>query len=178
MRKRTAVLALLAGAVAVLAITSYATAQSGKKNFGETLTGYLEVPAVSTGASGTFEATVEGNALDYALSYSGLEGTVTQAHIHFGQRSVNGGISIWLCSNLASPPTPAGTQPCPASGTVTGTVGAADVVGPAGQGIAAGEFDEIVSAMRAGRAYANVHSTLAPGGEIRAQLNDENQRDD
>jgi hypothetical protein len=178
MRKRTAVLALLAGAVAVLAVASYATAQSGKKNFDATLIGYLEVPAVSTEASGTFEATIEDDALSYRLSYSGLEGSVAQAHIHFGQRSVNGGISIWLCSNLASPPTPPGTPPCPESGTVTRTVGPADVVGPAGQGIAAGEFDEIVAAIQTGRAYANVHSSLFPGGEIRAQLNDENQRDD
>jgi hypothetical protein len=178
MRKRTALLALLAGAVAVLAVASYATAQSGKRNVHATLMGYLEVPAISTGASGTFEATIDDDALHYRLSYSGLESSVTQAHIHFGQRSVNGGISIWLCSNLASPPTPAGTPACPASGTVTRTVGAAEVVGPVGQGIAAGEFDEIVAALQAGRAYANVHSALAPGGEIRAQLSDENQRDD
>ena len=34
---------------------------------------------------------------DYKLSYEDLEGTVTQAHIHVGQLSVNGGIAIWLC---------------------------------------------------------------------------------
>jgi hypothetical protein len=179
MRKRTAVVVLLAGAVAVLSVASYATADSGKTNFDETLIGYLEVPAVSTEAGGSFQASLEDDALTYRLTYSGLEGSVTQAHIHFGQRSVNGGISIWLCSNLASPPTPAGTPACPApGGTVTRTVGPSDVVGPAGQGIAAGEFDEIVEAIQAGRAYANVHSSLFPGGEIRAQLNDENQRDD
>lgn len=177
MRKRTAVLALLAGAVAVLAVASYATAQSGKQNVDETLIGYLEVPAISTGASGSFEATIEDETLSYRLSYSGLEGSVTQSHIHFGQRSVNGGISIWLCGTAALPG-PAGTPTCPASGTVTRTVGPADVVGPAGQGIAAGEFDEIVAALREGRAYANVHSSMFPGGEIRAQLADENQRDD
>jgi hypothetical protein len=52
------------------------------------------------------------------------------------------------------------------------------VIGPAGQGIAAGEFAEIVRAIRAGRAYANVHSTKFPGGEIRGQINDDNQKDD
>jgi hypothetical protein len=43
-------------------------------------------------------------------------------------------------------------------------------VGPAGQGIAAGEFDELVRAIKAGVTYANVHSEMFPGGEIRGQL--------
>jgi hypothetical protein len=51
------------------------------------------------------------------------------------------------------------------------------VIGPAGQGIAAGEFSELVDALRAGRAYANVHSSKFPGGEIRGQINDDDQRD-
>jgi hypothetical protein len=44
------------------------------------------------------------------------------------------------------------------------------VIGPVGQGISAGEFDELVSAIRAGKTYANVHTVERPGGEIRAQL--------
>ena len=86
------------------------------------LRGLNEVPAVISSARGDFRAKVNLHAqtIEYELSYSDLEGAVTQAHIHVGQRSVNGGVSIWLCSNLASPPTPAGTQPCPPSpATVT-----------------------------------------------------------
>jgi CHRD domain len=45
-----------------------------------------------------------------------------------------------------------------------------DVIGPASQGIAAGEFDELVRAIRAGVTYANVHSEKFPGGEIRGQI--------
>lgn len=79
---------------------------------------------------------------------------------------------IWLCSNLASPPTPPGTPPCPlGSGTVEGTVDASDVVGPSGQGITTGEFAEALRAIRSGITYANVHSTKFPGGEIRGQIN-------
>ena len=51
-----------------------------------------------------------------------------------------------------------------------GTSTAADVVGPAAQGIAAGEFEELVQAIRAQRTYANVHAAAFPGGEIRGQL--------
>ena len=44
------------------------------------------------------------------------------------------------------------------------------MIGPANQGIAAGEFDELVRAIRAGVTYANVHSEKFPGGEIRGQI--------
>ena len=45
---------------------------------------------------------------------------------------------------------------CPnGAGTVTGTVTAANIIGPAGQGVAPGEFQEAIAAMRDGAAYAN-----------------------
>ena len=97
---------------------------------------------------------------------------MTQSHIHFGQPSVAGGISVWLCGNPPLTP-PAGTALCPNPGDgaeVTGTLTAANVVGPVGQGIAAGEFAELIRAIRKGDAYANVHSTKFPGGEIRGQI--------
>ena len=174
---------LLVAVIGLLGVGSYAIAGDGTKNFkGKELTGYEENLDVSTPATGSFEARLsqDGTALEYELSYSGLQGNVTQAHIHFGKRAVNGGISIWLCGTGA-PGTPfagpAATPTCPPSGTVTRTVTAADVVGPTAQGIAPGEFAEILAAMRAGHAYANVHSSLFPGGEIRAQLNDNDGRD-
>ena len=137
-----------------------------------TLSGYQEVPAVSTAAAGEFRAKIghDDQFIDYELSYSGLQGTVTQAHIHFAQRSVNGSIVIWLCGT-ATNPGPAGTQACPASGSIVGTITAANVVaGAASQQIAAGELAEVIAAMRARAAYANVHTNLSPGGEIRGQI--------
>lgn len=141
------------------------------------LIGFQEVPAISTTGKGTFEARVNdsGTAMDFKLQWENLQGaTVTQAHIHFGQPSVNGGIIIWLCGS-ASNPGPAGTPVCPGplDGTVEGTVDASKVVGPAtppGQGILANEFAEALKAIRAGVAYANVHTTTWAGGEIRGQI--------
>jgi hypothetical protein len=168
----------LAAAVAVVVVASVlvTTAVAGGGDgdrFSARLTGFEEVPAVSTGASGKFDAKVrvwEGQ-LQYRLSYRDLEGSVTQAHIHFGQPAVNGGITVWLCTTPAVTGAPAGTQTCPASpATITGTADAGDVVGPAAQGIAPGEFDELVAAMDAGVTYANVHSSMFPGGEIRGQI--------
>ena len=133
------------------------------------LSGYQEVPAVSSGASATFRARMVGESLEWELSYRGLEGDALQSHIHFGQAGVNGGVAVFLCTNLGNGP--AGTQACPLrAGTVRGTATAASVLGPGGQGIAAGEWDELVKAMRAGVTYVNVHSTVWPSGEIRGQL--------
>lgn len=136
------------------------------------LSGFNEDPLVlSTTGNGRFTLRINRDKQEatYSLSYSALEGDVTQSHIHIGGRSQSGGISVFLCSNLGNGPV--GTQPCPpAPATITGTLVPANVIGPAGQGVAAGEFNELVDAIRAGFAYVNVHSAKYPGGEIRAQL--------
>jgi hypothetical protein len=96
---------------------------------------------------------------------------VTQAHIHVAQRGVNGSIVIWLCGTTTNPG-PEGTQTCPQSGTITGTITAGDVVAGSmtSQQLDAGELDEVIAAIRARVAYANVHTDLSPGGEIRGQI--------
>jgi hypothetical protein len=135
------------------------------------LSGFNEDPlALSTTGNGRFRAEIDEQAqtISWKLSYADLEGTVTQAHLHLGGKAQSGGISVFLCSNLGD--RPAGTQACPGSGTITGTISPVDVTGPAAQGISAGQFDELLAAVEHGVVYANVHSTLYPGGEIRGQL--------
>jgi hypothetical protein len=169
MRRRTFVL-VLAVLSAGLLVTSLAGAGStGKKNFKANLTGFQEVPAVSSFGSGTFTATIDDDAqtITYELSYGGLNSSTLFAHIHLGQRGANGGVAAFLCGGGDKPPCPAGTG---GTETVTGVIDAADVIGPAAQGIAPGEFDELVRAIRARVTYANVHSMTQPGGEIRGQL--------
>ena len=129
---------------------------------------------VSTVARGEFDATIseDEQSIVYELTYSGLQGTVTQAHIHVAQRGVNGSIVIWLCGTTTNPG-PEGTQTCPPSGTITGTITAGDVVAGSmtSQQLEAGELDEVIAAIRARAAYANVHtSPLSTGGEIRGQI--------
>ena len=160
-------------AVLVLVGASASAAQgSGDDDTTSTrLVGLQEVPPISTVGVGTFRVRmVSDDAFRFRLTYNRLESPVTQAHIHFAQRRVAGGISVFLCSNLPSPPP--GTAACPGttSGVVTGTITADDVVGPVPQGITAGEFDELVRAIRVGATYANVHTSTFPGGEIRGQI--------
>ncbi len=166
------VLSAVLGGVLLLALGSFALADEGSKNNADgRLIGYQEVPSVSSTGSGEFDATIVGDSkIEYTLSYRDLEGSITQSHIHFGQRSVNGGISVFLCTNLGNGP--AGTQLCPAApATISGTIVAADVgAGASAQGLTTGEFAELLAAIRAHKTYANVHTVKHPGGEIRAQL--------
>jgi hypothetical protein len=190
MRRITLHAALIGALLLVFGAGSYAVAQGGERNVNSAdMSGYAEAPPVSSQASGKFKAEIDDSAdtITYELEYGDLEGTVTQAHIHFGQRSVSGGISVWLCETATNPNplTTADTPTCPQSGTVTGVLRPSDVQGPGGvppapggQGIAPGEFEELVAAIRAGRTYANVHSSKFGPGEIRGQVNDDNQRDD
>jgi hypothetical protein len=164
-------LAGIVAVVAALAVVGVAVAGGGERNLREQLSGYEEVPAISTTGSGDFRAQIErfDDEIHYRLSYRDLESAVTQSHIHLGQEAVNGGISVFLCSNLGNGPE--GTQACPASpATISGTIGPEDVIGPTGQGIELGAYDELLAAIEAEATYVNVHTTGRPGGEIRAQL--------
>jgi CHRD domain len=167
--------------LAVIALVSAATivlAQGGFKKISELLTGYNEVPSVSTTGGGNFTARISNDEsrIDWELSYSDLEGAIQQSHIHIGNVGVNGGISVFLCTNLGNGP--AGIQPCPAPpATISGTILAADVspnipatLAARNQGLNTGEIDELIKAIRAGATYVNVHSTTWPGGEIRSQI--------
>ena len=175
MRKRRLFSALIFAVPVVLAGTFAVAGDSGKSQFkADTLTGYQEIAGagtVSTVGTGTFEAQLDGDAINYTLTYGDLEGgALLFAHIHFGARGVNGGVIAFLCGGGNKPACP------PSPATVTGTIVASDVTGPIPQGIEAGSFDEVVRAIRAGAVYANVHTTRWGAGEIRGQVNDTNQR--
>lgn len=173
----------LVAVMAFLGVGSYAIA-GGKasKVHADPLTSYQEVVsnanqgAFSSVGFGEFEAEVddETQTITYLLEYAGLEGPVTtQAHIHLGNRYTTGGISAFLCGGGTKP------NPCPpAAGTVTGTITPADVQGPTAQGIEPGAWQELAAAIRAGYTYVNVHTSKFPTGEIRAQIEDKNQRQD
>jgi hypothetical protein len=141
------------------------------QEFRADLDGFEEVPPVSTSGGGRFDAELfaEHGELAYKLTYSRLESPVAQSHIHFGQAGVNGGITVFLCTNLDNGPD--GTQGCPeGGGEVSGTITADDVIGPEAQGISPGEFAELLEAMLNRSTYVNVHTVEHGGGEIRGEV--------
>jgi len=162
-----------------LALGGYVSVAGQNRNANHvkaSLDGFQEIPAISTTGEGTLDLRIDDDAetIEYELSYRNLEGiapfvtdgVVGASHIHVGATATTGGVSAFLCGGGGKPA-------CPASGTVTGTVTAADIVGPALQGINAGEptaFAEFVRAIRAGYTYVNVHTTRWSTGEIRGQI--------
>ena len=156
-----------------------AAAPARADHFSAKFSGFEEIGGLGAGETGAIRSDGKGSlildldrrnqVLTFTLEYSGLSADVTQSHIHFGKRHVAGGIMVFFCSNLANPP--AGTQPCPASGgTVTGTITAASVIGPAAQNVTAGDFDALADALESNTAYGNIHTVKFPAGEIRGQI--------
>lgn len=127
------------------------------------LSGANEVPPVATSASGqaVIEVNRSGTEVTYSISAAGIE-NVTQAHIHLGGAAENGGVVAFLLDARDSPIS-AGESTEIASGTLT----EADLIGS----LEGASFMELVDALANGNAYVNVHTEAHPPGEIRGQIN-------
>jgi hypothetical protein len=162
----------IAAAALILALVgaSIAVASAGKgkhddHGFAARLIGFNEVPANNTAGHGKLRFTMTSTQITFRLVYADLSGPPAAAHIHVGQKNVNGGVSVFFCGGGGQPACPASP-----SGTVTGTITAANVVGPTAQGFNVGELAPVERAIKAGVTYANMHTTKFPGGEIRGQI--------
>ena len=155
-----------------LLTTSLSSADGRGEKIRAKLSSFNEVPSIITDASGEFEATIQNDQITFELKFQNLSANLLVSHIHVGQHGVSGGVSAFLCGGGGQPACPAAT-----SGTITGTITAANVVGPAGQGVTAGDFAKVIRAIRSGVTYVNAHDASFPGGEIRGQLGG-NERDD
>jgi hypothetical protein len=169
MKSRILLITAVAGAAVVvsagLGIVAYANHRDVQLR--ASLRGLNEVPPTASAATATLRATLDESAqtITFTLDYRNMSATPSAAHVHFGPTRVNGGVMFFFCGGGGKPPCPAAT-----SGTITGTVAATDVVGPAAQGIAAGDFANVVRAIRTGNSYANIHSATFPGGEARGKV--------
>jgi CHRD domain-containing protein len=122
------------------------------------MSGADEVPAVNTIATGSATISIQGAQIVYQVDVQGIE-NVLFSHIHIAPEGENGPVRLNLC----------GTDDTPGCSTIdTGTL-VSDSNGVT-TGTPAITFDSLVSAIRAGNAYVNVHTTANPGGEIRGQI--------
>jgi len=171
-------------AIAVLVFGNFST-QANNKNDGDALrfstrlSTFNEVPPKANGAHGTFRAKLseDGTTLSWTFTWSGLSGPPSAAHIHFGLKGATYPVMTFFCGgpkgNPAIPPKP----DCPqtTSGSITGTTTATDIIalntpGSADQALDQHDFAGFLRALGAGSAYANMHTTRFPGGEIRGQI--------
>jgi hypothetical protein len=167
---RQLTLSALMTVLALMALLSAPVPSAAQETHSATLNARREIPVCFSEGTGTFEAIIsgDGTSIAYTLTYQDIS-PPTEAHIHFGHRFEAAGVIVFLCGGGNKPACPAPTAPgTPQS--VTGTLVAADVVGPTTQGINAGEFAKLVEAIRDGVTYANVHSGPCPGGEIRGHI--------
>lgn len=140
--------------------------ESQHNNFNVRLTGAQEVPPVVTDATGraTFKITDNDTKIHFRISSKGLD-RITQAHIHAAPRGANGDIILFLFPL---------TRPGGVNGegwSVSGTLTATDLIPrPAANPAPINTFADAVKAIRSGNTYANIHTVVHPGGEIRGQI--------
>ncbi|MFH5832767.1 CHRD domain-containing protein [Halalkalibaculum sp. DA3122] len=141
-----------------------AWASSNQRNFRAHLKGSNEVPPVETDAQGQaiFQVSKDGSSIDYKLIVANIE-NVLMAHIHNAPSGQNGGVVVWLYPQAPPPQLIEGqTQGILAEGTIT----ADELVGS----LEGQTLDALISEMKAGNTYVNVHTTQNPPGEIRGQI--------
>jgi hypothetical protein len=150
---------------AALTSLSQVAANAATVSFTSTLNGAQENPPVNTSAMGTATGTLssgpDGDVFIYTLSYSGLTSSLTDGHIHIGERGTNGPILHQL-DNLS---TFLGTT----SGTITGDWRFDDLPNPSIP-TTSRLTDDFAEALSEGELYFNLHTSNFPGGEIRGQI--------
>src|SRR5215831_517560 len=137
---------------------------SQTERFSAGLAGANEVPPINSTGTAAFEMTIS-DPITFSLTFTGLSSNLMVSHLHFAPSKVAGGVMIFLCGGGGQPACPAATH-----GTITGTITAANVTGPVNQGILAGDLTSALRAVRDGLSYANMHTTNFGGGEIRGQV--------
>jgi hypothetical protein len=159
----SSILARISLAAVVSAVSvGYANAQ---QQFQAIFSGLNEVPPVISQGQGSLKMTLSPASLSYTLIFSNLNSLVAAAHIQFARARDNGGVIVFLCGGGGKPACPSGP-----SGTVSGTITAADVIGPAAQGVIAGDFAALTTALVSQATYANIHTANFPAGEIRGEV--------
>ncbi len=91
----------------VIALPTIAFGDEGRRDFKAEFLGINETPSISTDATASLKLHINGSGrnatIRYTLTFSGLRAPVTQAHVHFGQSKVAGGVMFFLCGTATQP---------------------------------------------------------------------------
>jgi len=130
--------------------------QVGPASLGATLNGAQTVMGVATFAVGSFSLTLspDQTSMTVALNLANIS-DATAAHIHVGPAGADGPILFALTQNSSQMP-------------VINTLTETDFSPQPGAGVST--FADAVDMILSGNAYADVHTTAQPGGEIRGQI--------
>jgi hypothetical protein len=166
---------LISSATFLLALGDAGSAQPVRT---ERLLGGNENPPVVSDGSGTFRAEIRDDRIPFQLIYDvEFDGSdAMQAHLHIANPGNNGGIVVFLCSNLGNTPPQATQRDCPASpGEVSGDIVADDVLAvaegdPPVEIFEAGDLEGLKRLIDQGAVYVNVHTTDHGAGEVRGQM--------
>ncbi len=151
-------------AVVVIGIVSIATsfnvnsAALAKHELNATLSGLEEVPSVNTMATGEAEfvpVLPNNETIDFSVNATNIE-DVTAGHIHMGIQHENGQVVVTLFEFGAD------QNEVSERGTIT-----ADMLTGPMEGLA---ISDLLTAMKNGSTYINIHTTQYPDGEIRGQI--------
>jgi hypothetical protein len=122
-----------------------------------------EVPANSSAAVGTvvFLVSRDGSRAEYSVEVNGLTGGIQGGHFHRAAAGVNGPV---LLSFFVDPTTRANIN-----GVTPGTTDL-EINKVVGRTVTKTQLDLILTDLRAGSIYANIHTPSFPGGEVRGQM--------
>lgn len=137
------------------------------------LDGPSEAPPNASPGDGMARVTIDFDLVTMRVeeSFSGLQGNVTASHIHCCT-AIPGAGTIGVATTL---PTFTGFPSGVTAGTYDHTFDMSDAssYNPAfvtANGSVSGAFNALVAGLNGGTAYANIHSNIFPGGEIRGFL--------
>ncbi|MFZ2508920.1 MAG: CHRD domain-containing protein [Steroidobacteraceae bacterium] len=159
-------------AATVLAVSSMASADD--REFEAFLSGAQEMPSANTPAIGRITAKFDRafTSVTVDLKVINLVGTFAAAHFHCNRPGANGPVAFGLVN-----PGPLTFDGRRIRGTLTNAnFTGADCTGPTGRPV--NNIAALAFAMRDGLVYANVHTNVFPGGEIRGQMLEADEDDE
>jgi hypothetical protein len=163
MRRTVSTLAL--GLIAAVGVAAVATScgsstSTTNKQYVANLIAANEGGTVTSAGSGVFTFVDIGTEIDWTLTLTNIT-NVTASHIHLGTAANIGATAGPVIINLYLPNRP------PETGTLNGFVAQGTITNANNSSVS---LDSLRVLFNNGHAYANVHTLVNPGGEIRDQV--------